>query len=85
MYLLQRLKRLKISVMASATRSSSILAVTLVTADLAVSFSSSSTASRALVRSTTPPKYLLDMATVLLTRLPSVLARSAFSRSTSSS
>ena len=85
MYLLQRLKRLKISVMASATRSSSILAVTFLTAAVAVSFSSSSTASRAPVFSTTPPKYLLDMATVRFTRFPSVLARSAFSRSTSSS
>ena len=34
---------------------------------------------------TTPPKYLLDMAIVLFTRLPRVLARSEFIRSTKSS
>jgi hypothetical protein len=34
---------------------------------------------------TTPPKYLLDIAIVLFTRLPSVLARSEFIRSTISS
>ncbi len=82
MYLLQRLNRLKISVSASATRSSAIFASTLSYVPVATAFRSSSTASAAPLSSTTPPKYLLLMEIVLLTRFPSVFARSEFSLST---
>ena len=84
-YLLQRLNRLKISVMASATRRSSILASTLSTTALDIAFSSSSTGSVTPVLLTTPSKYLFDMEIVRLTRLPKVLASSEFILSTISS
>ena len=83
MYLLQRLNRPKISVIASATRSSSIFAATF--ASVTTAFRSSSTSSAAPVFVTTPPKYLLLMEMVRFTRFPRVLARSEFIRSTSSS
>ena len=85
MYLLQRLNRPKISVIASATRSSSILAATFAFVAVTTAFRSSSTSSAAPVFVTTPPKYLLLMEMVRFTRFPRVLARSEFIRSTSSS
>ena len=82
MYLLQRLNRLKISVIASATRSSAILATTLSFASIATLARSSSTGSITPVRLTTPPKYLLLMEMVRFTRFPMVFARSELMRST---
>jgi len=85
MYLLQRLKRLKISVIASATRSSSILSSTAFGVLSVTAFRSASTSSATPLSVTVPPKYLFVMETVLLTRFPSVFARSEFMRSTISS
>ena len=85
MYLLQRLNRLKISVIESATRRSSILAATFALVPVTTAFRSASTSSSTPVFVTTPPKYLLDMEMVRFTRLPRVLARSEFSLSTISS
>ena len=75
-YLLQRLNKVNISVIASAARSSFILSTILTRQAVAISLSSLSTGSSTPVDSITPPKYLLLIATVLLTRFPSVLARS---------
>jgi len=85
MYLLQRLKRLKISVIASATRSSSILAVTAATVPVTHSLRLASVSLSCPISPvcvTTPPKYLLLIAMVRFTRLPSVFASSEFMRST---
>ena len=84
-YLLQRLNRLKISVIASATRRSAILASTALEAFSTTAFSSASTSSTTPLSSTVPPKYLFVIETVLFTRFPSVFARSEFRRSTISS
>ena len=59
-----------ISPTASATRNSSTSFATFLYAPVATAFSSSSTGSAAWRSETTPPKYLLDIATVRLTRLP---------------
>ena len=82
MYLLLLLKMPKISVMASATRSFSILASAFFTASRTTAFKSASTSSAAPVFSTTPPKYLLVMETVRFTRFPRMFAKSEFMRST---
>ena len=76
MYLLHLRNRAKISVSASATRSASIHSVTLRAVPVTTAFRSSSTGSVDPVEATVPPKYLLDMDTVRLTRFPSVFARS---------
>ena len=84
-YLLQRLNRLKISVIASATRSPSIFASTAFGVLSITAFRSASTSSAAPLSETTPPKYLFVIETVRFTRFPNVLARSEFKRSTISS
>ena len=81
-YLLQRLNRLKISVIASATRSSSIFASTSFGVFSVTAFRSASTSSVTPLFVTVPPKYLFVIEIVRFTRLPSVLARSEFSLST---
>ena len=85
MYLLQRLNSVKISEIASATRSSSILACTRALVPVATALRSASTSSAAPLSATTPPKYLLLIEIVRFTRLPSVFARSEFVRSISRS
>ena len=84
-YLLQRLNRLKISVNASATRSSSILAVTTSTVPVTTFFRSSSTGSDTFSLVTTPSKYLLLMEIVRFTRFPRVFAKSELRRSVTNS
>ena len=84
-YLLQRLNSAKISVIASATRSSPIFASTRSTVEVTTFFKSSSTSSQTFLLETTPSKYLLLMEMVRFTRFPSVFARSEFIRSTISS
>ena len=82
-YLLHLLKIAKISVKASATFKSAILACTLSKAPVITAFKSSSIAASATPLSvTTPPKYLLLMEMVLFTRLPRVFAKSEFNLST---
>ena len=85
MYLLQRLNRVNTSLMASATRSPDIFSATLSLVAVTTAFRSASTDSVTPLSSSTPPKYLLLMEMVRFTRLPSVLARSEFIRSTISS
>ena len=84
-YLLQRLNRLKISVIASATRRSFIFSATAFAVFSTTAFRSASTSSATPVSVTVPPKYLFVMEIVRFTRFPSVLARSEFRRSTISS
>ena len=84
-YLLQRLNRLKISVMASATWSPSILDSTAAFVALTTETRSSSTLSLTPVLSTTPSKYLFVIDIVLFTRFPKTLARSELILSTTSS
>ena len=96
-YLLHLLKRVNISVIASATWSVFILSSTFAFVPVTTALSSASKSRlapfssvpapvvSAPVFATLPPKYLFDMAIVLFTRLPSVLARSEFIRSTISS
>ena len=84
-YLLHRLNSAKISVIASATRRSFILDSTTFGVFSTTAFRSASTASATPLSVTLPPKYLFVMEMVRFTRLPSVLARSEFRRSTISS
>ena len=84
-YLLQRLNRLKISVIASATLRSFIFASTAFGVFSITAFRSASTSSATPLSVTVPPKYLFVMETVRFTRFPSVFARSEFRRSTISS
>ena len=84
-YLLRRLNTAKISFNASETRRPSISFETFPYADVQTALRSSSTGSSAPLLHVTPPKYLLLIDTVLLTRLPSVFARSLLKRSVTSS
>ena len=85
MYLLQRLNRVKISVMASATRRSSILLSTAFGMFSVTAFRSASTSPDTPLSVTVPPKYLFVMEIVRFTRFPRVFARSEFILSTISS
>ena len=90
MYLLQRLKSVKISVIASATRKSFIFTSTFfgvfsVTAFRSASIAAPSSSNVTFLFVTTPPKYLFVMEIVLFTRFPNVFARSELIRSTSRS
>ena len=76
MYLFRRLKSVKMSVSASATWSLSMSAAAFLTVSIATVFRSSSKGVAASVFLKTPPKYLLAIATVRLTRFPRMFARS---------
>ena len=76
---------MKISSNAFDALNSSILAIDLVGIANAKSFNSWSTSSHTFLFSTIPPKYLLDIAIVLLTKFPKTLARSLLILSTNKS
>jgi len=84
-YLLHLLNSANISVIASATLSLSMHSATLYLQSMTTFFRSSSTGSVTFVLVTMPPKYLLDIDMVLLTKFPSVFASSELSLSTMSS
>ena len=77
-YLLHFLSNSNIASIASLIRNSFIFSSTILYRFFAVLIKSASTCSYKLLSPTTPSKYFLDILIVLLTKLPSIFAKSAF-------
>ena len=80
-YLLEALKQLNISSIASAIRKLSILDLTFSPKCESLSINEASNSVEISVLDTTPSKYLCDIEIVLLTKFPKIFARSVLLRS----